>query len=156
MARVINIKNDVIVGRAYKMYNSIDNYIYIGSTTLPLTKRLGDHMYAFNQGIKSQLYNHMREIDLHFWTIELIEARFVNKISELRQMEQKWIDLENPMYLLNHKNAIRTDNSLVETKNKIYRVADEIVKPILEELLDGVIDEISQREITNVNDENKD
>jgi len=50
--RLVNIEGDVIVGRVYKMYNKIDNMIYIGSTTLPLTKRLGDNMYSYNKKLK--------------------------------------------------------------------------------------------------------
>ena len=148
MARVVNIEDDVIVGRAYKMYNSIDNYVYIDTTTLPLTKRLGDHMYEFNQGIKSQLYDHMRKIDLQYWTIKLLEARFVDNISELSQMEKKWINKENPQYILNIENANKTD----KYNHKIYMIADKIIKPILDELLDEVINEISHIELTNSNE----
>ena len=109
-------------------------------------------MYAYNQETKSNLYDHMREIDLQYWTIELLEARFVDKITELRQMEQKWNAKENPLYLLNMKNAIKTDKSLLDTKNKVYMIADKIVKPILDELIDEIINEISHTELTNSNE----
>lgn len=110
--RVINIENDVIFGRVYKLYNSFDNYVYIGSTTLPLTKRLGDHMYSYNQNINTELYNHMRRIGLNKWKINLLEGRVVENISELRSIEQKWIEKENPKYLLNFKNATKEEKSL--------------------------------------------
>jgi len=110
--RLVTIEGDVIVGRVYKMYNNIDNMIYIGSTTLPLTKRLGDHMYSYNKNIKSNLYDHMRITGLPNWTIKLLEAKFVDNIVELYTLEQKWIDRENPKYLLNFKNAISKDNTL--------------------------------------------
>ena len=35
------IENEVIIGRIYKIYNIIDEKIYIGGTTKPLVKRLG-------------------------------------------------------------------------------------------------------------------
>jgi len=63
------------------MYNKIDNMIYIGSTTLPLTKRLGDHMYSYNKNINTSLYNHIRITGLCNWTIKLLEAKFVDSIA---------------------------------------------------------------------------
>ena len=51
---------DVLIGRVYIITNIIDDKIYVGSTTLPLTKRFGDHITAVNKGVKSDLYNHMR------------------------------------------------------------------------------------------------
>jgi len=110
--RSVSIEGDVIVGRVYKMYNKIDNMIYIGSTTLPLTKRLGDHMYSYNKNIKMSLYNHMRITGLTNWTIKLLEAKIVDNLAELYALEQKWIDRENPNNLLNFKNAISKDYSL--------------------------------------------
>jgi hypothetical protein len=110
--RTITIENDVIFGRVYKLYNSFDNYVYIGSTTLPLTKRLGDHMYSYNQYINTELYNHMRRIGLNKWTIKLLEGRVVENTLELRSIEQKWIEKENPKYLLNFKNATKEEMSL--------------------------------------------
>jgi len=41
----MNIENEVIFGRIYKIYNIIDNKIYIGSTTQPLYIRLSQHLY---------------------------------------------------------------------------------------------------------------
>lgn len=43
---------DVIIVRAYIIYNTIDDLLYVGSTTLPLTKRFGDHIYALNKVLK--------------------------------------------------------------------------------------------------------
>jgi len=115
--RLVAIEGDVIVGRVYKMYNKIDNKIYIGSTTLPLTKRLGDHMHAYNKNINVNLYDHMRLTGLNNWTIKLLKAKFVDNIAELYALEQKWIDRENPRYLLNFKNAIAKDNTLNDIRD---------------------------------------
>jgi len=110
--RLVSIEGNIIVGRVYKMYNKIDNVIYFGSTTLPLTKRLGDHVYSYNKNIKMNLYDHMRITGLTNWTIKLLEAKFVDNLAELYALKQKWIDRENPNYLLNFKNAVSKDNSL--------------------------------------------
>mgnify|MGYP006357186961 FL=1 len=121
-SRVINIEGDVIFGRIYKLYNSIDNYVYIGSTTLPLTKRLGDHVYSYNNKINMGVYNHMRKTGISNWTIKLLEGKVVENIVELRVLEQKWIDKENPKYLLNFKNATKEDKSLNEIRFQLNNI----------------------------------
>ena len=121
-SRVINIEGDVIFGRIYKLYNSIDNYVYIGSTTLPLTKRLGDHVYSYNNEINMGIYNHMRKTGISNWTIKLLEGKVVENIMELRLLEQKWIDKENPKYLLNFKNATKEDKSLNEIRFQLNNI----------------------------------
>jgi hypothetical protein len=85
--RAINIENDVIIGRVYKLYDVIDNKIYIGSTTLTLIKRLGDHMYSYNIGTDMELYHHMRLIDLKNFKMKLLEWKHVDNVQELRQLE---------------------------------------------------------------------
>jgi hypothetical protein len=94
----------------------MNNYVYIGSTTLPLTKRLGDHIYTLNIGTKSGLYNHIRQIGIDKWVMKLLEHSVVGNIGELRILEQKWIDKENPSYLLNFKNAVLMSTSLNEKR----------------------------------------
>ena len=89
---IITIKNEVIIGRVYRLSNSIDNYIYIGSTTLPLNKRLGNHMYDYNRDYNMNLYRHMRKIGLSKWAIELLEWKAVKNTDELRVIEQIWIE----------------------------------------------------------------
>ena len=121
-SRVINIEGDVIFGRIYKLYNSIDKYVYIGSTTLPLTKRLGDHVYSYNNKINMCIYNHMRKTGISNWTIKLLEGKVVENIMELRLLEQKWIDKENPKYLLNFKNATKEDKSLNEIRFQLNNI----------------------------------
>ena len=96
-------------------------------------------MYALNQGVKPQLYDHMRKIDFQYWTIKLLEARFVDNISELSQMEKKWINMANPQYILTIDNANKTNRYY----HKSFMIADKIIKPILDELLDEVINEMT-------------
>jgi group I intron endonuclease len=101
----MKIKNEVILGRIYRIYNDIDDMIYIGSTIKPLVKRLGDHMYSYNINTNIELYHHIKKIGLHNFTIELLEWKLVNKLTELYKLEQYWMDKENPQNLLNNKKA---------------------------------------------------
>jgi len=104
---IIPIEDEVIFGRVYKLYNIVDEMVYIGSTNKTLVKRLGDHMYSYNIGENSELYNHMKYIGRQHFRMKLLEHRIVDKILELKTMEQKWIDRENPENLLNSKRAVK-------------------------------------------------
>ena len=102
---VINIKDEVIIGRIYKITNKIDDMVYIGSTVKNLVKRLGDHMSDFNRGINMKLYEHFRQIGVENFEMELLEWKQVRNLNELHRLEQDWMDKENPEYLLNSKRA---------------------------------------------------
>ena len=96
---------DVLIGRVYIISNTVDDFIYVGSTTLPLTKRFGDHIYALNKGIRSNLYDHMRINGIQNYKIILQEYKAVDNLKELTELEQKHIDKYNPEKLLNMKRA---------------------------------------------------
>jgi group I intron endonuclease len=147
-SRKVKIVDDVIVGRIYLLFNSVDQYIYVGSTTLPLTKRLGDHMYSYNQNIDTPIYNHMRKIGLEKWTVKLLDIKFVNSKSELFSLEQTWINRFNPAHLLNFKNAITEEKSL-----NVKKEAQQIVTAVLNDLIEDIVGKLSQTQITNSNEE---
>ena len=108
---------DVIVGRVYKIINTEDNMIYIGSTSVTLAKRWGNHMTELNKierYIRSEdstfinineLYKHMIKLGRDKFVIELIEIKIVDDMHELTQLEQKHINNYNPEILLNMKRA---------------------------------------------------
>jgi group I intron endonuclease len=104
---LINIENEVIIGRIYKISNKINNMVYIGSTVKPLCKRLGDHIYDLNRGNNMRLYDEMRKIGLKNFKMILLEWKLVDNMEELYMLEQKWIDRENPANLLNSKKAFK-------------------------------------------------
>ena len=68
------------------------------------------------------IYNHMRKTGISNWTIKLLEGKVVENIMELRLLEQKWIDKENPKYLLNFKNATKEDKSLNEIRFQLNNI----------------------------------
>lgn len=107
---------DVLVGRVYKIFNSEDNFIYIGSTTVTLTKRWGSHMTELNKHEKyykseditfknnipiSNLYKHMMKLGRDKFIIELIDIKIVDSTNELKEMEQSHINIYNQNILLN-------------------------------------------------------
>ena len=76
-------------GKIYSIRNSIDDDVYIGSTTQPLSKRFFWH----KQGMKCKksynykLYQKMRELGEENFYIELIELCPCNSKEELRKRE---------------------------------------------------------------------
>ena len=124
--RVIDIEGEILFARIYKLYNIIDNMVYIGSTNKTLVKRLGDHMYSYNIGINMCLYHHMRLIGITNFKMRLMECKIVENMEEMSALEQKWIDKENPKYLLNSKNANKQLKSLnskrCELEDKLFEM----------------------------------
>ena len=59
----------------YKIYNTINDDIYVGSTTLQLCERMRDHRSNTNEKIKQHypLYKAFREHGVENFCIELVE-----------------------------------------------------------------------------------
>lgn len=115
------IENEVIIGRIYKIYNIIDEKIYVGSTVKTLVKRLGDHIYSKNIGTNMDLYHHINKLGLHNFRMILLEYKVVDNLQELRQLEQKWINRENPENLLNNKRASK-DKIIDSLSNELFEI----------------------------------
>ena len=80
-------------GRIYKILNYIDDKVYVGSTTQPLSKRMAQHRRAANRP-KIQhypLYMKMKEYGIENFYIELIEAYPCGNSKELRKREGQFI-----------------------------------------------------------------
>lgn len=75
-------------GRVYKITNDIDNMVYVGSTTQPLSKRMAQHRTFTRRG-KSQakIHIHMRNIGTGHFKICLIEHLENCTKEELRAKE---------------------------------------------------------------------
>jgi len=120
---LIPIENEIIIGRVYKIYNTIDEKVYIGSTTKPLVNRLATHVSDYNRKIKKMdLYTHFSKIGYNNFKMKLLEWKQVDNIQELRSIEQKWINRENPINLLNTRVAIKQKESLTELIYKISQI----------------------------------
>ena len=62
-------------GNIYKIYNTINDDIHIGSTTMKLCERMRNHRCSVNFGryINYNIYNAFREYGVENFYIELIE-----------------------------------------------------------------------------------
>jgi hypothetical protein len=78
---------DYTNGQIYCIRNKIDNLIYIGSTCSPLFKRFHNHKKKVNIR-SSKVYQHMKDIGIDKFYIELVESFPCNNKNELRAKEQ--------------------------------------------------------------------
>ena len=81
---------DYTKGKIYRLCYGIFT-VYIGSSIMPLIKRLWLHRSTARHGT-SKLYEFMRAHGIHNFRIVLIEAWPCTKKEELTQREQHWIE----------------------------------------------------------------
>ena len=111
---------DIIVCRVYKLYNTKDDKIYIGSTIETLKDRMRNHINKIKRS-NSKLYNHMREIGLENYRIKLISCHIVENELQLRMLEQYEINKYNHEILLNSQYAYVEDKNMQRKNyNKRY------------------------------------
>lgn len=93
----------MINGRIYKLIcRDTGNPVYIGSTVNSLTDRYWQHLASSKKG-SMPLYQYMRK-NKKALKIQLIEEVSVESVSELLEIENKWIQETEKKYpLLNYK-----------------------------------------------------
>ena len=103
--------------KVYKIYDTVNVEIYIGSTTRKLCERMAEHRRCLNV-LKKQhypLYQAFREHGVDIFFIELIENCTCNGKDELRKKEGEYIRLLKPSF--NSSIAGRTKQEY-ENENK--------------------------------------
>lgn len=101
----MNIKNEIIIARIYRISNKVDNKVYIGSTLKTLVDRLSDHVYRYKHGNNMKLYKHFKLHGFSNFEMELLDYKIVKNIEEMRMIEQMWINKENPDNVLNLRSS---------------------------------------------------
>lgn len=87
---------DFLNSKVYKISNSVDNEIYIGSTALNLQLRLYFHKQCAKKFPMRRVYNHFNNIGWDKISIECLESFECNSKLELRKKEQFYMDMLNP------------------------------------------------------------
>ena len=128
-------------GKIYKIYNTVNDDIYVGSTTLKLCERMRDHRYCINNKTRQHypLYKAFIEHGVEHFFIELLEKCPCNDIEELRRKEGEYIRSLKPS--MNRFVAGRTrqeyHNDNKERISKVnlewYRINKEKIKQYLED-----------------------
>ena len=91
-------------GKIYKLVNSENDKIYIGSTAMPLTKRLSSHKATARHKPEQRVYKELNTVGWDNVRIIQIEEFKCETKNELISREQHFIDLLKPE--LNKKSAI--------------------------------------------------
>lgn len=109
--------NKYAQGKIYKLTNTIDDLIYVGSTYRNLKKRFQKHKEDAKLK-KSKVYTHLNKIGWENVSIELLEDYPCQSKAELCTREREYI--EQLQAALNNNIPIRKADELYET-NRIYR-----------------------------------
>jgi len=72
-------------GKIYCIKNNLDNDVYVGSTTQPLSKRMSDHRKDMKKHPGRILYSKMHELGSEQFYIELIEEYPCENLVELHR-----------------------------------------------------------------------
>ena len=84
-------------GKIYKLVNSVTDDFYIGSTAEPrLSRRLSGHRGMAKAGLKTRIYDKMREIGIKVFRIVLIEDYPCENKEKLIAREDYFIQLLKP------------------------------------------------------------
>ena len=86
----------MIQGKVYKLVNTVDNQIYVGSTVSPLSKRFHGHKTDARKPSTRRVMTHLLSIGWENVRIILIENYTCLSKEELRAREQYYIDLLRP------------------------------------------------------------
>ena len=104
-------------GKIYKILNKIDGEIYVGSTVNTLSQRMTQHRSEVKRSTKKKLFNHMNELGVNNFYIELIENFPCNDVYELRAREGHFI---REIGTLNKNATSRTSLEYLEYKKQYW------------------------------------
>ena len=122
-------------GKIYCIRNTIDDDIYVGSTTQPLSKRMAWHRQSMNSKSKNhyKLYTKMRELGVTNFYIELIEDCPCDNLEQLRMREGHFMREISTLnhhvpgrsyaqWLLDNKEVLQERQKAYEKANKEHRL----------------------------------
>ena len=83
-------------GKIYKLVNSVDDQIYVGSTCMSLAKRTSSHKYKARKRPDIHVYQHLNPVGWDNVRIIPIESVEAETKDQLLMREQHYIDLLQP------------------------------------------------------------
>jgi group I intron endonuclease len=124
-------------GRIYIIRNTVNDKVYIGSTTQPLSKRMAGHREAstIHSKIHLPLYKAFDDVGKHNFYIELLENCPCGNLEQLRKREGEFIREYNSCndgynQRVAGRNAVELRNDKIEAikaREKQYRDANKDV-----------------------------
>jgi len=146
-------------GKIYKLVNDVDDDIYVGSTCLPLAKRIGHHRALSKIKVNRPIYEKLNQIGWENVQIILVESFPCENKMELLKRERHHIDLLKPK--LNKIMPMRIDEEVKQAKKesdkKYYETHKTKVLAKVADYRNAHKEEISQKfKIYRASPENKD
>jgi len=114
---------DYSLGKVYKIVNSMNDKIYIGSTCWPLSKRMAGHRDAARRGKQQALYCAMVELGIEKFEIVLIENYPCTDQSQLLSREYALMDVakNDGIELYNHTTNGRHSKQTREKMRTVFQ-----------------------------------
>ena len=119
-------------GKIYKIVCNETGRIYVGSTTTPLRKRLGDHVSKFKQwkkGNTKTYYTSFEILETGNYDIILLEAYPCSSKEELHARERKWIEelgcVNKILPTRTYKEWVGANEDAIRQYHKQYREANK-------------------------------
>jgi len=96
-------------GKIYKITNSNDNKIYIGSTVKNLNDRMANHRNNIknDEKKKSKLYQHIKKVGKDKFKIKLVKNYPCNNLNELKSKEFNEMKKIKKSKLLNKNTTLK-------------------------------------------------
>ena len=151
---------DYSKGKIYKIFNSIDDEIYVGATIEKLSKRMAHHRGCVNMDkCNGKLYQHMRSLGVDKLYIELVEIFPCETIEELLAKDGEWI---TKIGTLNMKVSGRTKQetdkkyynknraTIDEQQKRYYENNKEMIKQKVKEYREVNLDIVKAKQAENI------
>lgn len=109
--------------RIYKICNSVDDDVYVGSTKQKLGQRFSEHKSKARKGSKYKIHEHIRNLGADKFYIELLEEKEVADRQEQLKLEVLWQEKERSKL-----NKIRAQSTVDKRKelDKEYREKPDV------------------------------
>lgn len=111
---MVNFGNSKI----YKIVNDVDDEIYIGSTTMTLSKRMSCHRDKCKINGNRKIYSHMNSVGINHFRVILLEKFPCESKDELLRKEDEYIQL--------HKPTLNSINAKFDRKESLRKRRDQI------------------------------
>lgn len=105
-------------GKIYKLVNTIDDEIYVGSTIRKLNRRFSGHKCASKKNHNYKVYQHCDQVGWGNIKIELIENYPCESKKELLKRERYWADELNAS--LNQFKAYIAKDEVIKYRQQYY------------------------------------
>ena len=113
---------DYTKGKIYKIVNDIDDYVYVGSTTDTLCRRLTRHRTDMKRNLTFNIYEHMKKHGIEHFKIILIRNACCSSGEELLREERIEYDKINKTLLLNKIKPILLNRDDKKQTKKEYNI----------------------------------